>query len=164
MTRVQRRAADVRVVDSLSFLINKLAQLAGRGMTEALAPLGVLPRESGILAALTEFGPMSQQRIGALLVIDRTTMVVSIDRLEELELVERTAHPDDRRVFLVALTPKGVKATRDAKRRLEAFEDELLAPLSAGERAAFRDALLRVVRGALHPDVCAGSSEREERP
>jgi DNA-binding MarR family transcriptional regulator len=144
------------VAGSFSFLVNKLAQIAGRGQAEVLAPLGIAPRESGILAALTEFGPMSQQRIGELLLVDRSTMVLSIDHLEELGFVERTVHPTDRRVFLVALTSRGKVATRDAKKRLEAFETQLLAPLSRPERAQFRAALGRLVAPTLHPDLTSG--------
>ena len=145
--------APVQVADSLSFLINKLAQLAGRGMAAALEPLGIQPRESGILAALAQFGPLPQQRLGELLVIDRTTMVLSIDRLEELELVERAAAPTDRRVYMIHLTHKGRAAVGDSKRRLDTFEADLLAPLSQADGRRFREALLRVVSPALDPMV-----------
>lgn len=154
--------SDVRVADSLSFLINKLAQLAGRGMSEALAPLGISPRESGILAAIHQFGPMSQQRIGELLRIDRTTMVLSVDNLAELGLAERTLHPTDRRVFLIALTDLGAQAVPDAQRRLEAFERALLQPLSEDEQVALRDALYRIVAASLEPDARATSSRRSD--
>jgi DNA-binding MarR family transcriptional regulator len=153
----------VRVVGSMSFLLNKLAQLAGKEMAAALAPLGLSPRESGVIAALAEFGPMSQQRIGELLLIDRTTMVLSIDRLEELEFVERTLDATDRRRFLVVLTVRGVEAVGDAQRRLEAFEDELLTPLSAGERTAFRAALLALVRRSLPADLLDAPLTKEPR-
>lgn len=148
----------VNVADSLSFLINKLAQLAGKGMSEALAPLGIQGRESGILAAIRQFGALSQQRLGELLSIDRTTMVLSIDRLEELELVERTAHASDRRIFLVRLTARGERAVDEAKRRLEAFEAKLLSPLPKREQRAFRAAVYQVVSASLHPDTRAARS------
>jgi DNA-binding MarR family transcriptional regulator len=143
----------VRVDGSLSFLLNKLAQLAGRKMGEALEPMRIQPRESGILAAIAQFGPLSQQRIGELLVIDRTTMVVCVDRLEELGLVERTVHPEDRRVFLIALTDRGRAAVPEARQRLEAFEAELLAPLRSGERKAFRQYVYRLVEVSLPAPV-----------
>jgi DNA-binding MarR family transcriptional regulator len=146
-------APPVKVADSLSFLLNKLAQLAGRRMAEALAPLGMQPRESGILAAIAQFGAMSQQRIGEILLIDRTTMVMSVDRLEELGLVERVRQPSDRRVFLVELTDKGRAAVPQAQRLLEAFEADLLAPLSAQEQKRFRGALYKIVRETLTPDA-----------
>lgn len=147
------RRSKVQVAASLSFLINKLAQHAGRGMTEALEPVGVQPRESGILAALAQFGPMSQQRLGELLVIDRTTMVLSIDRLEELRLVERAADPRDRRSFSIELTAKGASAVTTCQRRLEAFEERLLEPLPKRERAWFRAAVYRLVEERLVPEV-----------
>jgi DNA-binding MarR family transcriptional regulator len=143
----------VKVADSLSFLLNKLAQLAGRCMAEALAPLGVQPRESGILAAIAQFGALSQRRIGEILLIDRTTMVMCVDRLEELGLVERVRQPSDRRVFLVELTEKGRSIVPQAQRLLEAFEAELLAPLSAEEQRRFRGAVYKLVRETLTPEA-----------
>ena len=156
-------ARPVKVADSLSFLLNKLAQLAGRRMAEALAPLGVQPRESGILAAIAQFGAMSQQRIGEILLIDRTTMVMSVDRLEELGLVERVRQPSDRRVFLVELTEKGRAAVPQAQRMLEAFEAELLAPLSAEEQRRFRAAVYELVRETLRPEAQSMSAARSRR-
>ena len=152
-TKKHKPPRPVRVGESLSFLLNKLAQLAGRRMSEALAPLGVQPRESGILAAVAQFGPMSQQRLGEVLAIDRTTMVLSVDRLEELSLVQRTLHPEDRRVFLINLTEKGRVAVPDARRRLEAFEADLLSPLAPREQRQFRDHVARLVRATLAPEV-----------
>lgn len=143
----------VHVGDSLSFLINKLAQLAGQGMTQALSPLEITPRESGILGALAQLGPMTQRRIGEVLIIDRTTMVLSIDHLEELGFVERVNHPTDRRAFLVELTPRGTAAMWKAKKLLEAFEAQLLAPLGKADAKRFRSLLYRLVSGVLDPDA-----------
>ena len=143
----------VHVGDSLSFLINKLAQLAGQGMTKALSPLAITPRESGILGAIAQLGPMTQRRIGEILIIDRTTMVLSLDHLEELGFVERVNHPTDRRAFLIELTPKGTAAMWKAKELLEAFEAELLAPLGKTDATRFRSSLVRLVSGVLDPDA-----------
>lgn len=154
------RIANIRVADSLSFLINKLAQLAGRKMAEALQPLQMQARESGILAAIAQLGPMSQQQLGEVLLIDRTTMVLSIDRLEELDFVERAAHPKDRRVSLIRLTRRGEGAMLEAKRRLEECEAALLTPLDAEEQTRFRESLFRIIQGVLAPEVQARQGPR----
>jgi DNA-binding MarR family transcriptional regulator len=150
--------AHVHVGDSLSFLINKLAQLAAQGMTQALSPLEITPRESGILAAIAQLGTMSQRRIGEILIIDRSTMVLSIDRLEQLGFVQRADHPTDRRAFLIELTPEGTAAMWQAKGLLETFEAQLLAPLGKTEATRFRSALHRIVSGVLDPDARAVST------
>jgi MarR family transcriptional regulator for hemolysin len=152
--------APVLVGDSLSFLINKLAQLAGQGMTQALSPLEISPRESGILAAIAQLGSMTQRRIGEILIIDRTTMVLSIDHLEELGFVERVHHPTDRRAFLIELTPEGTAAMWKAKGLLETFEAELLAPLGKTDATRFRSLLHRIISGVLDPDARAVSAPR----
>jgi MarR family transcriptional regulator, lower aerobic nicotinate degradation pathway regulator len=155
------RAGDpMRAADSLSFLLNKLAQLVGRRMAEALAPMQIQPRDAGILATIAQLGPQSQLRLGELLVIDRTTMVLCVDRLEELSLVQRTVHPEDRRVFLIELTTEGRAAVPAALRRLQAFEARLLSPLSPQGQRRFREYLYRVVEDSLPPEVRIPAARR----
>ena len=67
-----------------------------------------------------------------------------INKLEDLDLVQRTAHPTDRRVFLLEMTSHCERAMWEAKRLLVAFEEELLAPLSTVEARGFREAMYRV--------------------
>jgi DNA-binding MarR family transcriptional regulator len=145
----------IRIADSLSFLVNKVAQIAGKGMTEALAPMGIGPKESGILAALAQFGPLGQHHLGELLLVDRTTMVLCVDRLEELGLVERADDPTDRRRFLITLTERGEQAVPEAKQRLAEFEERLLQPLSPEDRIAFRSALYTIVAESLAAEARA---------
>ena len=134
----------LRLTDSISLLLTKLNSRTGVGMVDALEPLGMQPRETAILASVSQFGAMSQRQLSQLLGIDRSTMVTCVDRLQALKLAERQPRPDDRRVALVTLTARGEQAVRDAKRLLDAFESELLAPLTKPEQAAFREALVKM--------------------
>jgi DNA-binding MarR family transcriptional regulator len=115
-------------------------------MVEALASLALQPRETGVLAAVGQFGPISQRRLSHLLEIDRSSMVTCVDRLQSLKLVTREADPEDRRVTLVTLTSRGEQAVRDAKRELDALESELLLPLTKAEQTAFRESLGKLGR------------------
>lgn len=134
----------LRLNDSVTLLLWKLTSQTNRGMQEALTPLGLHPRESAILASIGQLGALSQRRLSQLLEIDRSTMVTSVDRLEELKLVEREACATDRRVALVTLTSRGEQALREAKRQLDDFEAGLLSPLTKAEQAVLRETLRKI--------------------
>ncbi len=68
--------------------------------------------------------PMPMGELAAMLVVDPPNLTSVIDDLEREGLVERQAHPTDRRVKLVVATPKGAAVARRA--------DELLARPPAG--------------------------------
>jgi DNA-binding MarR family transcriptional regulator len=57
---------------------------------------------------------------------DASTVTWTVDRLETQGLAERRPHPQDRRVRLVVLTPKGVAAKDEVLRGMYATPPELL--------------------------------------
>lgn len=63
--------------------------------------------------------PMSMGELAAALAVDPPNATVIVDELQNLGLVKRRPHPDDRRAKLVEATPKGRELARRA--------DEILA-------------------------------------
>jgi DNA-binding MarR family transcriptional regulator len=63
--------------------------------------------------------PMSMGELAAALAVDPPNATVIVDELQDLGLVNRRAHPNDRRTKLVEATPKGRELARRA--------DEILA-------------------------------------
>ena len=59
-----------------------------------------------------------------------TSVTNAVDRLEDAGLVTRSTHPDDRRAYLVALTPSGRELAERATKALnaEVFEQPVLSP------------------------------------
>ncbi len=64
-------------------------------------------------------GPMSMRELAGLLGVDPPNLTTVVDDLERLGLVERQAHPTDRRVKLVAATQKGTALARQAQEILD---------------------------------------------
>ena len=62
-------------------------------------PLKIGPKQYGILATIHYEGPTSQRAVGEMLKIDRSTMVLLTDELEEQKVLSRKDHPKDRRYY-----------------------------------------------------------------
>lgn len=130
--------------DSVGFLLNDVARMIRAFTAEALAPLGISPRQASILFALSARRVYSQQALGELLGIDRTSMVAFINKLEAMELVSRKINAGDRRVYDVSLTAKGEglvaqvdQIVRDAQRRF-------LHPLTEAETEQLSQLLFKL--------------------
>ena len=122
-----------------------VAQQAAQALAiERLEPLGLSPRAWGVLSTLAESGPLTQIELATTLSIDRTAMVYLIDELEAQTLVERVRSPQDRRAFLIHLTPGGRRAQRKAATALAGAADTLLTPLDAAERRHLVDLLAKI--------------------
>jgi len=122
-----------------------VAQQAAQALAiERLEPLGLSPRAWGVLSTLAESGPLTQIELATTMSIDRTAMVYLIDELEAQTLVERVRSPQDRRAFLIHLTPSGQRTQRKAATALAGAADTLLTPLDAAERRHLVDLLTKV--------------------
>ncbi|MGC5165874.1 MarR family winged helix-turn-helix transcriptional regulator [Luteimicrobium sp. DT211] len=99
-----------------------------------------------VLAALEEYGPLSQAGLGRRLGIDRNEISGIVTRLDSAGHVDRTPDPDDRRRNVVTLTTAGGRrlvAIQDAANRAQA---ELLAGLDAHEQQQLHALLTKVLR------------------
>ena len=125
--------------------------LAG-GLRDAIARLGRRMRHQaphpelslGQLAALRSLerhGPMSPTELAAHEKLQPPSMTKIVARLEELGLVDRAPHPEDRRQVVVSISPDGVALLDDDRRRKDAWIAQRLRSLSAEEVAALRAAL-----------------------
>jgi DNA-binding MarR family transcriptional regulator len=85
----------IRTVDSLR---HRLAQDAQVGMTELRA-----------LNRIAAAGTMSPKQLADSLDLTTGTVTALLDRMERAELVTRAAHPTDRRMLQIQLTPLGAE-------------------------------------------------------
>jgi hypothetical protein len=70
-----------------------------------LAPIGLTLSLASLLSYIAEFGPVNQTRAAEHLGQGRAATGAQVDRLQALGLIERRPDPDDRRVWMVAITP-----------------------------------------------------------
>ena len=112
-----------------------LAFITGQDRLRALRlelDLGV--GKSELLIKLAQ-APMTLREVAQAVEVDPSAATVAVDRLERRGLVERRAHPDDKRRRLVHLTDAGLRASATA-RRILTDPPPALAALNADDVAA----------------------------
>lgn len=126
-----------------SWQANKVSTLGAR-LTARRMPLGARA-DFAVLAALEEYGDLSQAALGRRLGLDRNDINGVLNRLQEAGAVTREADPADRRRNVVGLTRAGRKYLEEVQRHADAVQDELLHGLSASERRQLQALLAKVL-------------------
>lgn len=116
---------------------------------QRLAVVGLTLSQASLLAYIAEFGPVPQARAAEHLGQGRAVTGTHVDKLEQLGVVERLPDPDDRRVWLVAVTGAGRElATRIAEVD-EVLRGELRNGISRRDRQTLAALLLRLQENLL---------------
>lgn len=84
-----------------------------------------------VLGVLMKSGPLSISDIGRSLYISKPYMTALIDSLMEKALIERENDPDDRRVIIITITPRGKKHLQRAFEVYKTDVKKLLAGLGS---------------------------------
>jgi DNA-binding MarR family transcriptional regulator len=132
------------LMERVGFLLAMTKGGAEGIFTAAMEPLGLHPRQHGIMLVLATEGPLSQQELAAWIRTDRSTMVTLVDGLEERGYVRRDRNPKDRRAYLLQLTPGGRRALTRGRRLMRRAENQLLRSLDEGEREQLIELLGKV--------------------
>ena len=151
--RRERPDLDVEPLGVLS-RVSRLARHLELARREAFGQLGLARWQFDVLAALRRSGPPYELTPGELMaetLVSSGTMTHRIDQMAAAGLVQRHAHPADRRVVRVRLTARGNREVDAALDNLLAHERTLLARLTSDEQAHLA-ALLRALLEPLDED------------
>jgi MarR family 2-MHQ and catechol resistance regulon transcriptional repressor len=85
----------------------KAFQAASKYLYAGLAETGIDDTDFRILEALLNKGPLPVNTIGPKVFLTPGSISTAVDRLLERGLVSRVESPEDRRIRVVSLTPKG---------------------------------------------------------
>jgi DNA-binding MarR family transcriptional regulator len=155
--RIEAPVAD-RPPRSVGFLISQLGFFSSRGFMDALAPVGIDPKEFLLIRFVAAAEGQSQQALAERLGVPASRMVALVDRLEEAGLVERRADPEDRRVRGLHLTRKGKGVLERAAKIAIDYETRLCAGINREERETLIDLLQKLQAsqtelGGVHPGL-----------
>lgn len=147
---IQREQLVLRpLAEHMGWLMSRASHALGAALMEGLAPLGLNLRDYTVLIAAEraaiEGRPRPQLALSQAARLDKSTMVVAVDALEEEGLVERRPDPKDRRARIVVPTDAGRELLARAEEVVLSVEDAVLADLNAEERQALRNLLTCLV-------------------
>lgn len=128
----------------IATLLARVGSAQASAFTALLAPLGLRPKQFGLMNVVALADGPSQGEIGAAMGIDPSGLIATIDDLEERGWLERRRDPGDRRRNVVALTEAGEAKLAEGRAAALQRARELTAPLSAKERRALRDLLAKI--------------------
>ena len=126
-----------------SWQASKVSTLGAR-MTARHMPL-TARAEFAVLAALEEYGSLSQADLGRRLGLDRNEVSGIVTRLATGGQVDRQANPADRRRNVVTLTAAGQQYLEEIQCRADLAQDELLAGLDPAERQRLNELLAKLL-------------------
>jgi DNA-binding MarR family transcriptional regulator len=130
--------------DRLLFLISKVCQKLITHLQNAFSESGieVTPIQVMLLFFLRKSDGSSLTQISQGLMLENPTVTGLVDRLEKSGYVKRSAHPDDRRVYLVNLTEKGNRVANKALPIVKKLNEEIKKGFSKDEIEGFKKVLL----------------------
>lgn len=131
--------------DRCGYLIARAHRLMFRRAVAALEPLGLTPRDFGVLTALAAAEPCSQQTLAGLLGVSAPAVLGFLDDLEAVGLVARKRNKTDRRAYDLNLTPAGLATLRAARGAASELQDDLVRTLSASTDEDLRSLLGKIV-------------------
>lgn len=130
-----------RVAGQPTWLLSRANARAQAILQTAFDDAGVRGYHYRLMAALAQYGPLSQADLGRNTGIDPKDVVHALNELEERGLVARTPDPADRRRNVVTLAAEGRAELVRLDGVLARVQAEVVATLTARER----ETLLRLL-------------------
>ena len=140
--------APTRTEPDLSFLLDHAGHVLRSRMSAALAEIGITPRMHCVLVHALE-QERTQAQLAEIGDMDKTTMVVTVDALEEAGLAERRPSSTDRRARIIAVTEEGERVAAQSQKIVDGVHEPALGSLPDEEREVFLRAMNRLVTGHL---------------
>jgi DNA-binding MarR family transcriptional regulator len=122
----------------LGYLIRTTHKAFSRRLATDLVKHGIGFKQYFYLRALLEEDGISQIELSERVGMNRATVTSAIDTMESQGIVKRVIDPNDRRIYLVSLTPKGQKLRSAVLETIESIQVRASAGISERELAQFR--------------------------
>ena len=123
-------------------LLHDCYRLLRRCLRLQFADLGLSEAQWRVLSTVNRLPGISQTRLANLLGIGKAPLGALVDRLEEEELLRRTADDHDRRVNCLQLTERAKPLALQLRQRYQALEPVFLSGISDAELHEARQALV----------------------
>jgi DNA-binding MarR family transcriptional regulator len=138
--------------DTILLDLFRTNQVRERLIVTALEGLELPPEDYPMYVMIGAEGPWTPTAFAARVEMPLSTVLFRISRLESRGHAERIPNPDDRRSYLVRLTPEGQRLLAQARPRFRAYAEAVEAALGKERIAQLRDGLTEL-REAMEQEV-----------
>ena len=141
-------ADGARGTDHVWLVMMKAMRALTRYAAAGIAETGLGLSDFGVLELLLHKGPLPVNTIGPIVHLTPGSISIAVDRLVAKGLVSRVESAEDRRVRVVALTPRGKDLIVSAFRKHSGQMKRVFSQLSVEELRALEAALKKVGKRA----------------
>jgi MarR family transcriptional regulator, organic hydroperoxide resistance regulator len=129
----------------LTWLLHRAAQRMHAALGEQAEQHGLQLRDYIVLSALVMQTGQTQLELGRALGIDKTTLMMQLDRLEAKKLIVRRADPRDRRARIPEATVAGRTLRAKVAKACSEVEAAALGKLRSGDPRSLRAMLAELI-------------------
>ena len=119
---------------SIGFLIAKARNVLKNEFEKELKPYSISYAHRVILIRLSEKDGLTQKELAQDTYFEQSNLTLMLDKLELKGLVKRSAKENDRRAYIVTITPEGKKLIDSLIKMGENVMDKALKGLSDGQK------------------------------
>ena len=130
------------------YLLRQAANAHRYRVEQALADLGITHPQFSVMTMLDAYPGHSNADLARLALLTPQTMSVIVANLLKSATVERRAHEVHGRIQHLTLTDHGRQLLTEAKKRVYALEDVMLADIPPEARATIKSWLTKVAMGS----------------
>ncbi len=134
------------------YLLKQLQYKTYVRLEDALRPLGITSAQFRIMTTLSDHGKRSSAELSRMFGVKPQTMIKQIAILENRDLVNRSAAPENKRVLEVDLTREGKRVLAKATERAVELDNSVMASLDPKELEAFRGTILTLLQNLGHTE------------
>lgn len=149
MDRFETKTLD----NATAYMVYHVARLLRhnlRGFLQENALVSISQEQWFILMRLHEKDGRMQTELTNKELNDRPNVTRMLDRLVKLDLVERRQHPEDRRSFLIYLTPLGKRLIKEIFPAVIEIRQKIFAGFSPQDLDIFEDYLRKIEKNLLN--------------
>jgi DNA-binding MarR family transcriptional regulator len=145
---------------TFGFLVHDVARLLKRRFDRRARQTGlpITRRQAAVVLYIARHEGVSQAEVANWLDLEPIALVRMLDRLNEEGLVERRAHPTDRRVRTLWLAPGAAPVVERIQDIIRAIREEAFAGAAPGTREALIGALAGVKENLMREEQAADES------
>lgn len=153
MAREERRSTEddaaLAPADQLQnhagYLLRRGFQIGRRKMLKRAEPLGLSPMQTSAIVAMLQYGAASQNQLGRYIGVEPGNMQGVIADLKKKNLIQSRRDTEDKRHYVLELTPEGRAMAGDVVAARRAGNEDILSIFNAREREKFLELMRKLL-------------------